>query len=131
MDYTQSARNRFAGDKYATEATGVFIEDVDVNYAKCSLTVKPCHLNAMGFVMGGAVFTLADLAFAVAASTDNPNTVSLNSQINYMNATKGPVLYAEAKCTKNGKIICLFEINITDGDGNRVANVTTTGFRKQ
>lgn len=130
MDYIQSARNRFANDRYATETTGIYIEDVDTNYSKCSLTVQPCHLNAMGSVMGGAIFTLADLAFAVAACTENPQTVSLNSQINYMSPTKGPVLYAEAKCIKNGRVICIFEITVTDGDGHQVANVLTTGYRK-
>ncbi len=131
MDYTQDARSRFAEDKYATEATGIFIEYVDENYAKCSLTVKPFHLNAMGFVMGGAIFTLADFAFAVAACTENPRTVSLNSQISYLNPSKGPILYAEAICLKNGKTACFFEITVTDSGGNVVAKVTTTGFRKQ
>ena len=44
----------------------VEIEEVDDGYAKCSLEIQPHHLNAANTVMGGAIFTLADFAFAVA-----------------------------------------------------------------
>ncbi len=130
MDYKQQAIERFSNDLYATKTTGITIEEVDINYAKCSLLVYENHLNAAGFVMGGAIFTLADFAFAVASNMNQELTVSLTSQINYVNATKGPVLFAEARCIKNTKRICFYEITVSDDGGNLVATVATSGYRK-
>lgn len=80
--------------------------------------------------MGGAIFTLADFAFAVAANSEGALCVSLSSQISFVNASKGPVLIAEAKCIENKKRLCFYEILISDNVGNIVAKVSTTGFRK-
>ena len=130
MDYKQQAIERFSNDLYATKTTGIIIEEVHVNYAKCSLLISENHLNAAGFVMGGAIFTLADFVFAIAANCDHELTVSLSSQISYINATKGPILFAEAKCVKNAKSICFYDITVNDDKGNLVASISTTGYRK-
>lgn len=130
MDYKQGAIERFSNDLYATKTTGIVIEDVYPDYAKCSLEVKDKHLNAVGFVMGGAIFTLADFAFAVASNCGDELTVTLSSQISYINGTKGPILFAEAKCIKSSKNICFYETEVSDDNGNLVASITTTGYRK-
>ena len=130
MDYKQEAIERFSRDLYATETTGIVIEDVSIDYAKCSLEVEDKHLNAAGFVMGGAIFTLADFTYAVASNCEHELTVTLTSQINYINATKGPNLFAEAKCKKSSQRICFYEIEVIDDSGNLVASISTTGYRK-
>ena len=130
MKYKKEAVERFSRDLYATKTTGIVIEEVAPDYAKCSLTVKDFHLNAAGFVMGGALFTLADFAFAVASNCENPLTVTLTSQINYLSATKGPLLWAEARCVKSSKKIGFYEIEIHDNQGTLVAKVSATGYRK-
>ena len=61
----EQIREFFAKDRFATD-NGATIEEVDDGYAKCSLEIQPHHLNAANTVMGGAIFTLADFAFAVA-----------------------------------------------------------------
>lgn len=68
MDLLTKVREQFKKDRFATEATGITIEAVDENYAKCQLIVEEKHMNAAGSVMGGALFTLADFTFAVAAN---------------------------------------------------------------
>ena len=73
----------FANDRFATE-NGVVIDEVDDGYAKCSLEIQPHHLNAGGTVMGGAIFTLADFAFAVASNWNKPLNVSTTSQITFL-----------------------------------------------
>ena len=130
MNYKQNAVERFSKDLYATETTGIIIEDVYPDYAKCSLMVDDRHLNAAGFVMGGAIFTLADFAFAIASNCGHEFTVTLTSQISYINGTKGSILFAEAKCIKSSKRVCFYEIEVSDGNGNLVARISTTGYRK-
>lgn len=125
----EEARNFFAADKFATEATGCQIDEIGPNYAKCSLTLQPHHRNGMGNVMGGALFTLADFAFAVATNLGETWCVSTTCQINYLSSTKGNVLTAEAKCVKDGRSICFFEIEITDDAGKKIALVTASGMK--
>ena len=76
------------------------IEQVDEGYAKCWLEIQPHHLNAAGTVMGGAIFTLADFAFAVASNWNKPLHVSTTSQITYLGVARGTRLIAEARKVK-------------------------------
>jgi len=131
MDYKEQAVERFSNDIYAVKTTGIKIEEAGVNYSKCSMQIDERHFNVDKCVMGGAIFTLADYAFGVAANTGNPQTVSLSGSINFLRATKGPVLYAEAKCVKRGKSIAFFEIIVTDSENNVVATMMANGFVKQ
>ena len=83
-------REFFKADRFAVEAAGAVIEDAREGFSRCSLELKPVHRNAAGAVMGGAIFTLADFAFAVAANCGGGAiTVSLNSQITYLSGAKG------------------------------------------
>ena len=77
--------------------------------------------------MGGAIFTLADFVFAVATNTRESVTVTTTSQISYLSAPKGKVLYGESRLLKDGRRNCFYEINITDELGTFVAVVSTTG----
>lgn len=117
-------REIFANDKFATEAAGAFIDEFDVNYSKCSMEIRPIHLNARGALMGGAIFTLADFAMAVASNgwREVPDTVGIDANINYMKVAKGTKLIAEARCVKPGRIVSFWEITVTDDLGTDVAH---------
>ena len=119
----------FAKDRFATE-NGAVIAEVDDHYAKCTLEVQERHRNAMGAVMGGVYFTLADFAFAVAANWQEIGTVSLHSDIAYLGTAKGKRLTAEAFCVKNGKTTSYYRIEVKDEFDNLAAVVNTTGYRK-
>lgn len=127
MTDLQKAREFFKDDLFATEVTGIVIDEVGDHYARCSLKIEPRHKNAAGQVMGGAIYTLADFTFAVAANVNQPLTVTTVSQICYLGTAKGETLIAEAKLIKDGKRSCFFEIRITDELGSNVALVTSTG----
>lgn len=118
----------FMKDRFATE-NGAVIEEVDDHYAKCSLKIEDRHRNAMGAVMGGVYFTLADFALAVASNWQEMGSVSLNSEIAYLTAAKGEKLTAEAVCIKNGRTTGYYKIDVRDEFGNLAAAVTATTFR--
>ena len=61
------ARAYFEGDRFALE-NGVTIDELSPAGAVCSFEITARHRNAEGGVMGGAIFTLIDLAFAAAAN---------------------------------------------------------------
>lgn len=117
----------FANDLYATQQTGVRITRVSERYACCEMEIAEHHRNAMGIVMGGALFTLADLAFAAAANHNGLHWVSASSTINYLSPVRDGVVTAEAKCLKEGRRTCVYNIEINDHTGKLIAQVTTTG----
>ena len=121
------ARKTFADDCYATCSTGCEIIAVGEKYAKCRLVLDGRHRNAVGQVMGGVPYTLADLCFAVAANFRQPTTVTVNAQISYLGTVKGKVLYGESRLIKDGRRNCFYEVSVTDDLGNLVAVANFTG----
>lgn len=128
MTDLERARKFFTADRYATEATGIEIIAVDKGYAKCKLVTSGIHQNAVGHIMGGVFFTLADFVFAVATNFDAPApTVTVSSSISYLTVAKGNVLYGESRVLRDGKRNCFYQIDITDENATLIAVVTTTG----
>lgn len=123
----EEVRKIFEGDRFATE-NGAVIEEVGEHSAVCSLVITDSHRNAMGAVMGGVYFTLADFAFAVAANWENMGCVSLHSDISFLGAAKGEKLIARAVCVKDGRSTSCYRVDVTDDLGNLIATVTTTGY---
>jgi len=123
----EEAKEFFKNDLYATNATGIEIVAVGERYSKCVLKLDERHKNAVGHVMGGVMFTLADFVFAVATNSPTSVTVTVTSQISYLSSPKGSLLYGESKLIKDGKRNCFYEIMISDDLGNNVAVVNVTG----
>ena len=131
MEYNQTlekVRKFFEGDRFATE-NGAVIEDIGHHSATCSLVITESHRNAMGAVMGGTYFMLADFAFAVAANWEKMGCVSLRSDISFLGAAKGEKLIAKAVCLKDGRTTACYRVDVTDEYGNLAAAVTTTGYQ--
>ncbi len=128
MKSLEEIRDIFAGDRFAMEC-GAVIEEVDEDSVTCSLEITDSHLNALGAVMGGVYFMLADFAFGVAANLKEMGCVSLHSDICFLSAAKGKKLFAKAVCIKDGRNTVCYRIDVTDDLGNMTATVTTTGYR--
>ncbi len=128
MGTLAEAREEFSKDIYATELTGAVIDKIGPDYAKCSMKLEGKHRNAYGGIMGGAIYTLADFAFAVASNFDKEYaTVSVVGQASFMAASKGSILYAEARLIKDGRSNCFYEVTITDDLEKIIAVVTFNG----
>lgn len=128
MENIDKAKNFFKNDRFATERVGIEILEASENYAKCKLEVTPSHLNASGFVMGGALFTLADFTFGVAINDQNKTTVTLQSATNFINGAKSGTLYATAECLKRGRKISFYEVTIVNEKNIVIANCTINGY---
>ena len=127
MKTLEEVRKIFTGDRFATE-NGAVIEEIGDHSATCSLLITDSHRNAMGAVMGGTYFMLADFAFAVAANWEKMGCVSLRSDISFLGAAKGEKLIAKAVCVKNGQTTACYRVDVTDEYGNLTATVTATGY---
>ena len=122
----EEVRKIFEGDRFAIE-NGAVIEEIGERSATCSLIITDSHRNAMGVVMGGTYFMLADFAFAVAANHEKMGCVSLRSDISFLGSAKGEKLIAKAVCIKDGRTTACYRVDVTDNLGNLTATVTVTG----
>lgn len=126
MTNLEEARAFFAGDRFATE-NGAVIDEIGADYAVCSMQITPHHLNAAGRVMGGAVFMLADFAFAVASNFGHPADVTTTSQITFLRPSQGKMLYARSQEVRRGRTTVYYETSVTDDTGALIARVTAAG----
>ena len=126
MKTLDEVKEIFAQDRFATE-NGAEIEAFEKGYARCSLQITERHRNAVGALMGGVPFMLADFAFAVAANWEKMGCVSLRSDISFLGAAKGEKLIAKAVCVKDGRTTACYRVDVTDDLGNLTATVTITG----
>lgn len=127
MKSLEEVKKIFEGDRFATE-NGAVIEKIGNHSATCSLVITNSHRNAMGAVMGGTYFMLADFAFAVAVNWEKMGCVSLHSDISFLGSAKGNKLTAKAVCVKDGKSTSCYRVDVTDDSGNLAAMVTVTGY---
>ena len=126
MTKLEEARAFFAGDRFATE-NGAVIDEIGEHYAICSMELTPHHLNAAGRVMGGAVFMLADFAFAVASNFGHPADVTTTSQITFLRPSQAKMLYAKSQELRRGRTAVYYETSVTDDTGALIARVTASG----
>ena len=113
----------FANDRFATEAAG------EHGRAVCSMELADVHRNAMGNVMGGAIFTLADFALAICCNIGEEPTVSVDSSISFFRSTQGAALTATAVCDKPGRHLGFYTVTVEDDLGKQIAKMTATCYR--
>lgn len=82
-------------DRFAT-CTGVELLEIKPGYARARMEVTDRHLNGGGVCQGGALFTLADLAFAAVANSRKKLTLSVNANITFLRPAKLGYVYADA-----------------------------------
>jgi acyl-CoA thioesterase len=116
-------------DKFAAY-TGIKIVKADAGYALTQMEITENHMNGVNIVQGGAIFTLADYAFAVASNSKGSSTLGINANILYFKSPKGKVLTAEAKEVYSGRKLCNYNVDIFDDDHELVARFTATGYIK-
>jgi len=123
----EELRELFDKDTFATELCGIVIDDVTPTGAKCSMPITPKHMNSNGTVQGGAIFTLCDTAFSVAANAGDRLTVSRSADITYVKPGKGTCLYAEAEQIARGGTTCLYRVSVYDDSHTLIAFMTGNG----
>ena len=129
MATLEEIRARFSADRFATETVGIEIREAQPGRSVCALQLRPQHMNAAGIPQGGAIFTLADFAFAVSANTFSDRiSVSMQHDITYLSPAKGTTLLAESRCVRCGHSTCFYTVDVTDDLGTQVAFMTVNGF---
>lgn len=126
---SDEARNLAARDLFAT-LVGVEIMEAGPGYCKACLKVEDRHLNAAKVVQGGAIFTLADLAFAVASNSRGRLALAINVNISFLNGVTTGTLYATATEVDKPKRLGAYDVIVTDDSEQIVARFNGLVYRK-
>ena len=135
MPYFESMdelREFFGKDTFATVCLGAQVDSFEEEpyRSQVSMTLDPArHCNAQGFVMGGVFMALCDFALAVCSNTNQVACCSTNHAVEMMSRAKGERLIAKAECTKCGRSLSFYEVNLYDELGTNVARMTATTMR--
>jgi len=109
-------------EDHAAQALGITVDEVGPGYARLSMTVGPDMINGHDICHGGMTFALADTAFAYACNSYNEATVAAGCSIEFLApAHKGDRLTAEARETAKRGRHGIYDMTVTDQNGNVVA----------
>jgi len=110
---------------------GIELVSFAPGHAVARMKVQPSHFNAVGVVQGGAIFTLADYAFAAASNAHGTVAVGINVSITYMKSAESGTLTAEAREVALNPKLATYTVNVTDDSQSLVAIFQGLVYRKQ
>jgi acyl-CoA thioesterase len=125
----EDIKSFFKKDNFAVDV-GIKLLEVSLGYAKAKLDIEEKHLNSLGTVQGGALFTLADLAAGAAINAHGNAAVGINTNIYFVKAASKGTLIAEARETSINPKIATYIVDITDDNGDIIAIYQGMGYRK-
>jgi len=120
----------FKNDRFAAHS-GIELVEAGDGKAKAVMQVTEDHLNGVGTVQGGAIFTLADLAFAAAANSHGAVAVAISANISFFKGISSGTLVAEAEEDSLHPKLGSYTIRVRDGDGDLVALFQGMVYRKR
>jgi uncharacterized protein (TIGR00369 family) len=107
---------------------GATIKSASEGKAQIELTIKPFHLQHLGFVHGGVISTLMDNVGGCAAGSsikEGQTVVTMEIKINYLKPAKGEYLLANAEVKRQGRTTSFVTIELMCND-QLVAYATAT-----
>ena len=126
----EHVKQRLRNDKFS-ERCNIELLSVTPGRASSRMTLQPHHLNGIGTVQGGAIFTLADLTFAAAANSHGTVSVAVNASITFIKAGRTGTLWAEERELDKNFKIGTYSVEIKDDQGDLVAHFQGLAYRKR
>jgi len=116
-------------DRFANH-NEIRLVSIEKGEATAEMTVTENHLNGVDIIQGGALFTLADFAFAAASNSHGRIAVASNASISFFKGVSSGKLTAFAKEISSGKTLGTYSVDILDETGAKIAFFSGTAFMK-
>ena len=116
-------------DRYAVHSN-IELLSASPGQARAKMALCPYHFNGLGTVMGGAIFTLADFAFAAACNSHGTVAVAINVSISFLKASRTGTLWADARELSKNPKLGAYTVEIRDDSGDLVAVFQGMAYRK-
>ena len=121
----------FSREDLFARHTGIQLLEVGPGTARTSMKIEPFHFNGAKTVHGGAIFTLADFAFAVASNSRGRLAMGINTSVSFVKSATAGTLYAEATEQSLNSKLASYLVTVTDDDGDVVALFQGMVYRKK
>lgn len=128
MDFFEQLKQYINENDTFGKSNHMKLETVREGYAEAVMEITGSSCNAVGTVQGGAIFTLADLAFAGASNSYGDKCVAMSAAASFIRPGSGKKLYAEAKEISKGKRSCVMDVEVRNDEGKLTAKFQFTGF---
>ncbi|SDQ22242.1 hydroxyphenylacetyl-CoA thioesterase PaaI [Natronobacterium texcoconense] len=124
-----SVREHIESDAYC-ETLGIELEALEPGTATTRLEITDDLTNFHGTPHGGAIYSLADAAFAAASNSRGETAVALETNISYLEAVEvGTVLTATATESHDAGRTAEYEVVVTDDADDRIATFRGRVYR--
>jgi acyl-CoA thioesterase len=110
---------------------GIELLEVKQGYAKVKMAIEEQHLNGVGTVHGGVIFTMADFALAAASNSHGRIAMGVNVNVTYLKAATAGTLFGEAKEVSLNHKLGHYLVNISNEQRDLVAVFQGTVYRKE
>jgi acyl-CoA thioesterase len=120
-------RRFFGRDRFAAGA-GVRLVECGPGRAVARMALRPGHMNGVDVAQGGAVFTLADFAFAVACNSHGTVALAIDVSVSFLAATRRGTLTATALEVSRSSRLSRVEVTVRDARGAAVALFHGTAY---
>lgn len=98
-------------------------------YAKGEMEILPHHMNVLGIIHGGCLFSIADTVSGASVAGHGHRVTTVNANINYLKAGKNTrKIIAEAHEVKYGRTFSVCNAQVFDDKGNLLATTTMTFY---
>ncbi|MGE5394716.1 MAG: PaaI family thioesterase [Candidatus Saccharibacteria bacterium] len=116
-------------DRFAHNSD-IHLVSIGKGEARAEMLISDKHLNGVDIIQGGALFTLADFAFAAASNSHGRIAVAANASISFFKGISSGKLTAYAKELNSGNSLGHFAVDIYDQNDTIIAHFTGTAFFK-
>ena len=117
-------------DHFAKE-NGMVVTRIEEGFSEAVLTATERHFNGVGIIMGGALFTLTDFAFAAALNSFGFRAVGMNASTAFLKPGKGipgAKFTAQARLVSKTRRTAVFDVDVRDDMGRVLTHSVMTGF---
>jgi len=113
------------------QCLGIEVTDIGHGTASTRMVIEEKHLNGADVVQGGAIFTLADLAFGAACNSHGNLALGVNMSIAYTKPGLSGSLTAQARETAASGPLSTYVVEVKDDSGETIATFQGTAYRKR
>jgi acyl-CoA thioesterase len=130
-DTLKSLAEKFREEPFA-KLFGIDLVELDVGRALVKMEVKDEMINLFKMAHGGAVFSVMDAAFELAANSYGTVAVALSMSVNYISpALAGKTIYAEAREVSRSSRISTYDLEVKSSEGELIAACQAMAYRKK
>jgi len=127
----EAIKRFFSTNDLFARHNGIELLEAGEGEALVSMKIQPFHFNGAGTVHGGAIFTLADFAFAVASNSHGQLAMGISTSMNFVKAPVSGTLYARASEQSRNAKLAAYSVIVYDDEENTVALFQGMVYRKK